>query len=268
MRFIAGNRDKNRLLLGVHGMEEVVGSNSLAFNLAALNVTGQGVFSPRRGGGMHPISRYSEVSPMTHSMIGGMIRSVLAVTLFANGVAAQTPTATPDLPSLLNALDQSAQQAAVQIAALRIEKWKTEGEVRQQAQANADSLQRNLTTALPALTATVRSAPQDLTAVFKLYRNVNALGEVLNSLAESAGAFGKKEEFQVLQRSAQDLDQARRSLADYLENLVTQKEAELQRLRAAAHPAGAATLPHKVIVDNDPAPIRKSTKKKLPVKPQ
>ena len=87
---------------------------------------------------------------------------------------------------MLAQIDESAQQAAMEIGRLRIEKWKTDSNSKQQAQANADSLQRNLTSALPAITAGVRAAPQALAPSFKLYRNLSALYDVLAGLAESA----------------------------------------------------------------------------------
>jgi hypothetical protein len=190
-----------------------------------------------------------------------------AVITFA---AAQSPTpASPlpanaapavDLPSLLNRIDEAAQAAALQIAALRIEKWKTDGDYKRQAQANADSLQRNMTAALPTLTSAARSAPQNLEANFKLYRNLNALSDVMRTLAESAGAFGPKQEYQQLADSAATFDDTRRALGDYFETLAANKEAEITRLKAAVPPP--VIRPKKVIVDNEPDPAPKRKKKK------
>src|SRR5437899_10752157 len=99
--------------------------------------------------------------------------------------AAQGTPVAVDVQNILAKIDQTAQAAALDIAKLRIEKWKTDSKDKQQAQSNADSLQRNMTAALPTLTAGVRSAPQDFAANFKLYRNLNALYDVLKSLTES-----------------------------------------------------------------------------------
>jgi hypothetical protein len=170
-------------------------------------------------------------------------------------------TTAVDLPSLLNRIDQAAQASAVQIASMRIEKWKTDGDYKRQAQANADSLQRNMTAALPTLTTAARSAPQNLEANFKLYRNLNALTDVMRSLAESAGAFGPKQEYQQLAESAATFDDARRALGDYFETLTASKEAEIARLKTAATPP-LVVRPKKVIVDNDPQPAPKPKKKK------
>ena len=178
------------------------------------------------------------------------------------GSAPPEPAPAVDLPSLLNRIDQTAQAAALQIASLRIEKWKADGDYKRQAQANADSLQRNMTAALPTLTTTARSTPQNLAATFKLYRNLSALTDVMKSLAESAGAFGPKQEYQQLADSAASFDDTRRALGDYFETLTANKEAELARLKAGNAVPSQAVRPKKVIVDNDPEPPAKSKKKK------
>ncbi|MCU1285718.1 MAG: hypothetical protein JWO13_2068 [Acidobacteriales bacterium] len=194
----------------------------------------------------------------------------LALALSSNSLA-QNSRSTPappavDLQGTLAKVDQTAQAAALDIAKLRIDKWKADANDKRQAQSNADSLERNMTTALPALTSGVRSAPQDFSANFKLYRNLNALYDVFKTLAESAGAFGSKQEFESLAPYAEYFDQHRRSLADYMENLASSKDAELNRLRSQARTAQAAPItPKKVIIDDDqPAPKKKATKKKPP----
>jgi hypothetical protein len=183
----------------------------------------------------------------------------------------QAPPITIDLQNTLAKVDQSAQAAAMDIAKLRIDKWKADSGEKRQAQSNAESLQRNMTAALPTLTSAVRTAPQDVAANFKLYRNLSALNDVLKSLTESAGAFGPKQDFESLAQYAQTFDDYRRTLGDYVENLAAAKETELNRLRSQVRAAQStpAPPPKKVIVDDDqPAPKKKATKKKpVPVPP-
>ncbi len=118
------------------------------------------------------------------------------------------------------------------IGRMRIDKWKADGESKRQAQSNADSLQRNLTSALPALIDAVRSAPQDLSAGFKLYRNLNALYDVCESLTESAGAFGPKGDYEALARQLETVDTVRRDLGDALEQMTSSTQSELNQLRS------------------------------------
>jgi len=176
--------------------------------------------------------------------------------------SAQTSAASADLSSLLSKVDETSQSAALDIARLRIEKWKADSADKQQAQANADSVQRNLTAALPGMTGAVRNAPQDLAATFKLYRNLNALYDVMKTLTEASAAFGPKQDFQILAPYADAIDGYRRNLADYMEMLAVSKDAELARLRSQNRTAQSAAATKKVIIDdNSPAP-KKVTKKK------
>ena len=180
----------------------------------------------------------------------------------AAGSPSQNASAPAGLQPILAQIDQSAQQAAVDIAKLRIEKWKADSSSKQQAQANADSLQRNLSSALPAITSGVRAAPQALAPSFKLYRNLSALYDVLSGLTESAGAFGPQQDFDALKQQTEAFDGYRRSVGDYLETLTASKDSELRRL-SQSQTQSVTTKPKKVIVDDDiPAPSKKKSKKK------
>jgi hypothetical protein len=189
--------------------------------------------------------------------------------LSAQAMQQQAGPISVDLQNTLAKVDQSAQAAALDIAKLRIDKWKADSSEKRQAQSNAESLQRNMTAALPTLTTSVRTAPQDVAANFKLYRNLSALNDVLRALTESAGAFGPKQDFETLAQYTQSFDDYRRTLGDYVENLATSKEAELNRLRSQVRAAQSnpAPPPKKVIVDDDQPAPKKKPKKKQPATP-
>lgn len=177
--------------------------------------------------------------------------------------AAGSVSMTSILPQL-DSLQSAASQANSAIAYMRIEKWKADANSKQQAQANADSIQRNLTQALPALISAVRSAPQDVNAEFKLYRNLNVLYNVFASLTESAGAFGPRSDYDALVRQLAVIDSVRRNLADSLENLTSATQSEIIQLRTQVQTlqqkaaAAPPTPPKKVIVD-DAEPAKKTT---------
>jgi hypothetical protein len=175
------------------------------------------------------------------------------------------PSASPMLADL-DRLQAAASQANSDLSYMHIQKWKTDGTTKQQSQANAESIQRNLTAALPALIGSVRNAPQDLGAQFKLYRNLTALYDVFASLTESAGAFGAKSDYEALAQQLAVFDSVRRDLGDSLESLTASTQTEINQLRAQVQTlqqraAAAATSPKKVVVD-DSEPAKKSTKKK------
>ena len=191
---------------------------------------------------------------------------------------ANTPASAPSsaragsasMSSVLSDLDRlqaAASQANVDLAHIRIEKWKADSNSKQQAQGNADSVQRNLATALPALIDNVRSAPQDVNAEFKLYRNLNALYDVFASLTESAGAFGPRSDYDALTQQLGVIDSVRRNLGDELEKLTSSTQLELNQLRTQVRTlkqqAAASTPPKKAIVDDtEPAKKTPSHKKR------
>jgi len=174
-----------------------------------------------------------------------------------------------ELNQLLAQVEQMSQSTQADFAKIRVEKWKTDGNTKRATEADVGSIQRNLQSALPEIVTQLRSSPEDLGASFKLYRNLDALYDVLVSVVESAGAFGPKDDFQLLQDDLGALERSRRSMADRMETLATTKENELTRLRTEVRTLQAAqqpaVAPKKVVVD-DTEPPKKTVKKKSPAK--
>lgn len=172
-----------------------------------------------------------------------------------------------ELNSILTQVKQTAQSIQEDLEKARIDKWKTDSSTKRQTQANVESIQRNLRSALPETISQLSNAPEDLGASFKLYRNLDALYDVFGSVVESAGAFGSKDEFQNLSNDMNGLESARRAFGERMQKLATAKEDELTRLRAQVKTLQAVppAPPKKIIVD-DTEPPKKPAKKK-PAKP-
>ena len=190
----------------------------------------------------------------------------------ANQTAPQGPvsySSVNQLNSLLSQLEQASQSAKADLGKLRVERWKTDSRTKRQAEGNVESIQRNLQTALPEILAELRAAPENLVSTFKLYRNLDALYDVFQSVAESTGAFGSKDEFQSLENDVSALEKSRRSVAERVETLAGAKEAEVNQLRVALQNAQASanSQPPKKIVVDDTAPPKKPVKKKPATKP-
>jgi hypothetical protein len=167
-------------------------------------------------------------------------------------------------------LEQVAQAAQVDLAKLRIDKWKTDSSTKRGTQADVESIQRNLQMALPEIIGQLRASPENISATFKLYRNLDALYDVFGPVVESAGAFGSKDEFQSVQNDLSGLERSRRSLAERMETLAGTKEGELTQLRTQVRDLQAAAAPppappNKVVVD-DTVPPKKPLKKKSATK--
>lgn len=184
---------------------------------------------------------------------------------FAPQNAAPSNLSPADPSAILSRLEQESQAITQDIGRLRIDKWKADSASKQQADSNAASIQRNLTAALPGMIQQVRANPLSLATNFKLYRNVNALYEVLAVLTESAGAFGSKSEYQALGPHVSAIDDIRRNYAELVENMAAQNDAQLAAARAAAAQAASTPPPpQKIIVDDTPPPTKKAPKKKKP----
>ncbi len=173
----------------------------------------------------------------------------------------------------LDRLQAAASRATLDLQQLRIDKWKTDGESKRQSEANAESVQRNLTSALPGLIDAVRAAPQDVNAEFKLYRNLNVLYDVFASLTEATGAFGPRGDYEALAQQLETIDSVRRDLADSLERLTSSTQSQLVQLQnqlrtyQQAAAAAAAAPPKKVVVDDTEPPKKAVHKKKKPATP-
>lgn len=197
--------------------------------------------------------------------------------LLPSGTMAQEASGTPaagqppvpyasvnELNGIVEQVKQTAQNMQADLDKTRIDRWKTDSSTKRQTQANVESIQRNLQSALPGMISQLSNSPEDLAASFKLYRNLDALYDVFGSVVESAGAFGSKDEFQSLSNDMTGLETARRSLGGRLQKLASAKEDELGRLRMQIKTLQAAPPPppKKIVVDDTEPPKKPVAKKK------
>lgn len=197
-----------------------------------------------------------------------LLAGILPATLAQAGAAApQEPPSQgaaprqqvqPDLNLILEQVQRVAMSTNGDIGKLRIERWKTDSDQKAQLQKVADSLQRNITNAVPGLVSDVQSSHGSVSSTFKLYHNLNVVYEFLSSLADAAGSLGKKEEYDPLAADAQALDSVRSNLSQYIEQAATAYEA---RAHAAPDPMAEPAPPAKIIVEGeDPKkPVKKKT---------
>jgi hypothetical protein len=204
------------------------------------------------------------------SFLAGCLLALLAPA----AASAQTPTndrpspvayaSVSELNSILAQVRDVAQSIDGDLAKTRVDRWKADAATKRDAQANVESIRRNVQSALPEIITQLNNTPEDLAATFKLYRNLDALFDVFGPVAESAGAFGSKDEYQNLSNDLNALQSARHALGERMQNLAAAKESELTRLRNQVRTLQAATPPEppkKVIID-DTVPPKKPVKKK------
>jgi hypothetical protein len=183
----------------------------------------------------------------------------------------------------LNLIIAQVQKAALatngDLGKLRIEKWKTDSEQKDQLQKMSDSIQRNLTSAIPGLIGDVQNSRGGVAATFKLYHNITIVYEYLTSLTDAAGVLGKKEEYEPLAADAAALDSARENLSTYIQQQATSYESRVKTPPsggASTQVQGAPSAPTKngvrtvtgpngikrIIVDDLPEEPASHTKKK------
>jgi len=175
-------------------------------------------------------------------------------------------TSISELNQLLAGLQQASQAIQEDLSHLRIEKWKTDSNTKRQTQGDVESIQRNLQSALPGMLNDLKNSPESGPLTFKVYRNLDALYDVMNSVVESTGAFGNKEEFQSLNKDLGALEESRRSFAGRMDKIANAKETEIGQLRTALQTARAEIPPKKTVVDDTkPAPEKKPVRHKKAV---
>ena len=199
----------------------------------------------------------------------------LPVASAANGSPQGQPVSyasVTQLNGLLSQIEATSKNTQDDLSKLRIERWKADNSYKRQVLGNVDSVQRNLQGALPEIISQLRNSPEDLPVSFKLYRNLDALYDVLGSVAEGAGAFGSKDDLQSISNDLSAFEGSRKQLAERIDNLSSSKEQELTRLRAqlkTLQTQVVAEPPKKIVVDDTeppkkPAPKKKTTTAKKP----
>src|SRR5262249_37613750 len=178
-------------------------------------------------------------------------------------LAAQDPAPGPasGVDPVLARIEQASKATSDDVLRLRIERWKTEPDQKAELQKLAASVHRNISNAVPDLIKEVQASKGSVSATFKLYHNLNILYEYLNVLAESAGNFGRPEEYTPLNRDATALDAARQDLSNYIEQAVVTLEVKAAPPVATPTPAPTPT-PHKNLIDDQPPKTATPKKKK------
>lgn len=173
---------------------------------------------------------------------------------------------TSSLQAQLQQLDSNARKTQEDLERVRVEKWKTDGQTKGQMRDNIAALEKNLGSAVPDLIQKVQANPTSVGAAIKLYRNINVVYDVLASVAESAGAFGPKDDYQALANDLNSLDNIRRDVGNRVEQLASAQDAAytqlLNQVRAERAAAAAAAAPPKKTIVDDTEPPKKTAKAK------
>jgi len=180
-----------------------------------------------------------------------------------------TPAAAPQPTIPSSSIVQPAMtEVERSISALNISRWKAPGQVKTAAQQDTGSIQRDLSDTLPGLLSKADAAPTTVPPAFVVYRNIDALYDVLLRVSETASLAAPQGESDALFSSLNKLEAARSQLGDAILNASQQREDQIVKLEASVRAAAAAQAqapqPKTTVVDDGTAPPSPAKKKKKP----
>jgi hypothetical protein len=194
------------------------------------------------------------------------LRLPLTAALAALCVSAAAQTAAPASPApasgnpappppLSASLRPALGQVAQALNAVNTRRWKAPQPVRDEADEDISSIQRDLNGTLAGLLQQADAATGSVPAAFAVYRNVDALYDTLLRVVETAELAAPDYEESQLESALRSLEGARGSLGDTILSGAQSQQTELVRLRTAiAHVAVQEKAPVKtVVVDDGPA---------------
>ena len=142
---------------------------------------------------------------------------------------------------------------------INVPKWKAPGDVRQTTMSDVDSMQRDVAETLPNLINTALADPAKISPAFSVYRNVDALYDVLLRVSETAQLAGSNDA-RLLEDQRATLEESRTQLGAALLQSSQAQDAEVVHLRSTAVAAPPPPPATKTVIDDGPS--TKTTKKR------
>jgi hypothetical protein len=212
------------------------------------------------------IALHAQQEPAPASAAAPNSSSTAGSTAPGQGASAQN---TIVLTDSLNALQPAVDGLHQTLASLNVNKWKAPGDVRGQMQSDVDSMQRDLNGTLPDLLTKARATSAAVSPSFAVYRNVDALYDVLLRVTETATLAGAQNDASRLEQARATLEQGRAQLGSALLQQSQAQDAEVVQLRTAAAAAAVAVkqqaAPTKTVIDDGPVTTKpKPARKKRP----
>jgi hypothetical protein len=165
----------------------------------------------------------------------------------------ETPSAMvqPALDTLTQALE-----------VLRPEKWKASDAIKEETSSNISSIHRDIQTTLPQLLATADPASNSVSQLLPVYRNVEALYDVLLRVAQVANLAAPNQQSAAIDHAREILEDARRALGDRLGSAALAQEQQVHSLQAALRAVPQAPAP---VACPTPAPVKKPRRRRKSV---
>jgi hypothetical protein len=190
---------------------------------------------------------------------------------------AATPAPAPAAPARFTMADLQPALTTVQnaITAANTARWKVPNDVRANTQQDVNSMQRDLSVTLPGLMNAADSAQSTggmlaLAPTFAVFRNLDALYDVLLRVSETANIGAASSDASSLEAARASLESGRAKLGTWLLQAIGAQDAQLAQASASAvRPPVAPPPPGKIIVeDGPPTPKPRKRKASAPPAPQ
>jgi hypothetical protein len=170
--------------------------------------------------------------------------------------AANAQTATELLQTSLDAVRDT-------VGAIKLDKWK-KGSVRDEASDNITAVMKDLQTSLPPLLKASDVAPDAVSRLLPVSRNINALYDVVLRVEEAARIAAPAEQAAELREALIKLGNARHSLDDRIQQLALAQEKQVADLENTVKAQAAVKCP---VVAAPATPTCPTTPKKTKKKP-
>ncbi|HTD96017.1 MAG TPA: hypothetical protein VK627_03785, partial [Edaphobacter sp.] len=194
--------------------------------------------------------------------------ALLLATLCGSGAAFAAQDSVPSQPSAAqtsktpSAILQPALDTLRQtLELLQPERWKTSNAIREEADANINSIRRDLDATLPPLLAAADGAPNSVVQVLPVFRNVEALYDVLLRVSEAGKTSAPSQQSTALDQAITSLEAGRRALGDSIQSAALAQEQQVHDQQAALRAIPPAPAPAPCA---PPPPVKK---RKPPPKP-
>lgn len=155
------------------------------------------------------------------------------------------------------------------VGSLNTGRWKARSDVKGSTDRYLASIQRDLEETLPNLVTQADAKAGSIPPLFAVYRNVDALYDVLLRVDQIAMTAAPENEVSALESALEHLESARKQLGDEIAASAQDREAQIVRLQtaitAAAAAAPAAPAKPSIVDDgpaNTPPPVKKKKKRK------
>jgi hypothetical protein len=228
--------------------------------------------SVRKGQFLHLIHKSGRVCRVAQLEVEMFSRaSILLLAIYTPGImlAAQTPAGTmqaTNSPATARAvppsvtLQPSLDVLKQALSEMSIDKWKASPAIRTEADSNLKSIQRDIQTTLPALLSTADAAPDSVAKTLPVFRNIDALYDVMLRLDAAGRLAAPKDQMSALDQALAGLSDVRRTLGDQVQANAETQETRVNRLQAQLR-AVPPPPPAAPVACTPPTPAKKKVTK-------